>query len=110
MEGFRANTDHIVLTKNEGIISLDKYGYVIGISIEVTAESDAAFLRYGLNTQPVIKLHQDDGARGYGGFHNCGVPLYYGGNFQWKFDGSGNGEAILIITTLESTSKKVPGS
>lgn len=110
MEGYKANPDHIILTKNKGIISLEKYGYVIGISIEITDDSAAASVKYGLNTEPYIKVNQGDGARGYGGFQSCGVPLFYEGNFQWKFEGSGQGEAILIITTLESKTKKVPGT
>lgn len=110
MEGFKANTDHIILTKNKGIVSLDKYGYVIGVSIEITDESAAPSLRYGLNTEPIVKLNQGEGARGYGGFHSCGVPLFYEGNFQWKFEGSGVGEAVLIITMLDSKTKQIPGA
>lgn len=107
MEGYEAKPDHILLNGSDGIYELDDRDYVIGISIEVLSDSDTMSMKYGLGESALVPISLGEGARGYGGFHVCGVPCYYKGSVNWKFDDGGSGKALLIITKLFPTAKKV---
>jgi hypothetical protein len=108
MKGYKVNTV-CVEVKQDGFVDLNDYQYVIGVSVEITNDSSAASLLFGLNVGPHIKVNQGEGARGFGGFHVCNAPAFYEGKVNIKFAG-GLGQAYVMITELTGKTKEIPGT
>ncbi len=99
---FEIKCDHILLTSQSGLITLDEF--VIGVQIRVLANSGEPNMTYGLNEAAgKVPLTASDLPASYGGFEVDGVPCIIRGELNFAFASNTSPRGLVVLTRLVPT-------
>jgi hypothetical protein len=106
-DSYEVKVDYFPISTQEGNLNLDKQGTVVGVSVEITQDSADSAMKFGLGSQPMIQINQDEGARQFGGFEVHGVPCHYKGNLEWKFTSNNGPKGMIALYTITGKKKNL---